>query len=176
MDKNKNYTEIEGKALWYLQRYASSSNNLRQYLRRKTKDTHLNYGSHEIIEKIIRSFESQNILNDKIFSESKVRSYLNKGWAFKKINNKLLELGISKDVASECISEFANSNDDVELISAIKLAKKRSIGPFRKSELTDKLKMKEYGILSRAGFSYSLCKKVLNELNLEEIDLINNEG
>ena len=59
---------------------------------------------------------------------------------------------------------------------AIKLAKKRSIGPFRKSELNDKLKMKEYGILSRAGFSYSLCKKVLNELNLEEIDLINNEG
>ena len=100
MDKNKNYKEIESKALWYLQRYASSSNNLRQYLRRKTKDTHLNYSSHEIIEKIIRSFESQNILNDKIFSESKIRSYLNKGWAFKKINNKLLELGISKDVAS----------------------------------------------------------------------------
>ena len=42
-------------------------------------------------------------------------------------------------------------------------------------KLTDKLKIKEYGILSRAGFSYSLCKKVLNELNLEEIDSINNE-
>ena len=175
MDKDQNYTEIESKALWYLQRYASSSNNLRQYLRRKTKDTHLNFGSHEIIEKIIKSFEKQNILNDRIFSESKIRSYLNKGWAFKKIKFKLLELGISKDIADESIDNFEDTNHNLELISAIKLAKKRSIGPYRKSELTDKLKNKEYGILSRAGFSYSLCKKVLNELNLEEIDIINNE-
>ena len=58
--KNKsNYTEIESKALWYLQRYASSSENLRNYLRRKVKDSHLSINSEEIINEIIFSLERQ---------------------------------------------------------------------------------------------------------------------
>ena len=61
--KNKsNYTEIESKALWYLQRYASSSENLRNYLRRKVKDSHLSINSEEIINEIIFSLERQKFL------------------------------------------------------------------------------------------------------------------
>ena len=53
MRNKTSYTEIEGKALWYLQRYATSSENLRIYLKRKVQDTHLNIGSDEIINTII---------------------------------------------------------------------------------------------------------------------------
>ena len=95
--KNKsNYTEIESKALWYLQRYASSSENLRNYLRRKVKN--------------------------------------------------------------------------IDLIAACRLAKKKSIGPYRKNELTEKIKMRELGVLSRAGFSYNIVKKILFEMSKEELE------
>ena len=85
MRNRSSYTEIEGKALWYLQRYATSSENLRSYLKRKVKDTHLNIGSDEIINTIISSLEDQKILDDKLFSESKIRNFLNRGWSLKKI-------------------------------------------------------------------------------------------
>ena len=79
-----NLKEIESKAIWYLERYATSSQNLRKYLKRKVMNTHLNIGSDEIINKVISRLEAQKILNDKFFSESKVISLLNKGWSTKK--------------------------------------------------------------------------------------------
>ena len=46
---SENYKKIESKAFWYLERYASSSKNLRDYLRKKVRDTELNQDSEVII-------------------------------------------------------------------------------------------------------------------------------
>ena len=140
--KNKsNYTEIESKALWYLQRYASSSENLRNYLRRKVKDSHLSINSEEIINEIIFSLERQKILNDQLFSESKIRNYLNKGWSLKKIEFKLKELYVKDNIIIDAIQNIRNSVKNIDLIAACRLAKKKSIGPYRKNELTEKIKI-----------------------------------
>ena len=104
MRNRSSYTEIEGKALWYLQRYATSSENLRSYLKRKFKDTHLNVGSDEIINTIISSLEDQKILDDKVFSESKIRNFLNRGWSLKKIQFRLRELKVKNNIVEECIA------------------------------------------------------------------------
>ena len=50
------------------------------------------------------------------------------------------------------------------------MAKKKSIGPYRKNELTEKIKMRELGVLSRAGFSYNIVKKILFEMSKEELE------
>ena len=84
-----NLKEIESKAIWYLERYSTSSQNLKKYLKRKVMNTHLNVGSDEIINKVIARLEAQKILNDQFFTESKVRSLLNKGWSTKKIEKVL---------------------------------------------------------------------------------------
>ena len=62
------------------------------------------------------------------------------------------------------------TNKNVDLVAAAKLARKKSIGPFRKKELNDKTKNKELGILSRAGFSYNIVKQVLFESDIEELE------
>jgi len=36
--------------------------------------------------------------------------------------------------------------------------------------LTDKIKSREFGILSRAGFSYAITKKVLIDMDKSEIE------
>ena len=40
----------------------------------------------------------------------------------------------------------------------------------RKKELTDQIKNKELGVLSRAGFSYNIVKQVLFESDIEELE------
>ena len=67
--KESNLKEIESKAIWYLERYATSSQNLRKYLKRKVVNSHLNLGSEEIINKVISKLESQNILNDQFYQK-----------------------------------------------------------------------------------------------------------
>ena len=168
--KESNLKEIESKAIWYLERYATSSQNLRKYLKRKVMNTHLNLGSNEIINKVINRLESQKILNDRFFTETKVRSLLNKGWSTKKIGFKLKELGISPELIEENINNLDGNEDEINLVSAITLVKKRSIGPYRKVEFTDKVKNREFGILSRAGFSYAISKKVLIDMDKNEIE------
>ena len=61
---SENYKKIESKAFWYLERYASSSKNLRDYLRKKVRDTELNQDSEVIINQIITNLEIS--LNDDI--------------------------------------------------------------------------------------------------------------
>ena len=168
--KENNFKEIESKAIWYLERYATSSKNLKRYLKRKVMNSHLNLGSDEIINEVINRLESQKILNDQFYTESKIRSLLNKGWSTKRIELKLRELGISSELIDKNIKNLDENEDEINLVSAINLAKKRSIGPFRKVELTDKIKSREFGILSRAGFSYAITKKVLIDMDKSEIE------
>ncbi len=173
MENKTHYTDIESKALWYLQRYASSSENLRKYLKRKVQNSYLNTNSDHIINSIIESLENQKILDDKLFSESKIRNYLNKGWSLRKIEFKLKELDVKDYIIVDCLKEAQDLNKNFDLIAASRLAKKKSIGPYRKKELTDQIKNKELGVLSRAGFSYNIVKKILYEMSQEELDSIN---
>jgi|GEM_PF-1205280 len=169
---SENYKKIEAKAFWYLERYASSSKNLKDYLRKKVRDTDLNHDSELIISQIINNLEKQNILNDGIFSESKAKTFINKGWSLSKIKFRLKQLGINNETIDICIENIKTEEADIELIAASKLVKKRFIGSFRRKELDDKLKNREFGILARAGFNYALSKKVLYELSADEIEEI----
>jgi regulatory protein len=169
---SENYKKIEAKAFWYLERYASSSKNLKDYLRKKVRDTDLNHDSELIISQIINNLEKQNILNDGVFSESKAKTFINKGWSLSKIKFRLKQLGINNETIDICIENIKTEESDIELIAASKLVKKRFIGSFRRKELDDKLKNREFGILARAGFNYALSKKVLYELSADEIEEI----
>lgn len=169
---SENYKKIEAKAFWYLERYASSSKNLKDYLRKKVRDTDLNNDSELIISQIINNLEKQNILNDGVFSESKAKTFINKGWSLSKIKFRLKQLGINNETIDICIENIKTEEADIELIAASKLVKKRFIGSFRRKELDDKLKNREFGILARAGFNYALSKKVLYELSADEIEEI----
>ena len=70
----------------------------------------------------------------------------------------------------ENINNLEGNEEEINLVSAITLVKKRSIGPYRKVEFTDKVKNREFGILSRAGFSYAISKRVLIDMDKNEIE------
>ena len=170
--KDKQYLDIQAKAIWYVERYATSSANLRKYLVRKVRDSYLNLGSDEIIDDIIREFQGQKIINDKLFAEGKLQNLILRGWSINKSVYKLKQLGISDHDIDICVDEMKKENNELDLYAAARLVKKRSLGAFRRVEFNDKVKTKEFGIMSRAGFSYGICKKLLVDMNKEEIEAI----
>ena len=89
-------------ALYYLKRFESSVQNLRQVLQKrvlayaKENQDFDKKQAFEWIENILSDFIRLNYLNDKRFAEIKIRAYLNAGKPERYIKPKLKQKGISE--------------------------------------------------------------------------------
>lgn len=151
-------------ALYYLKRFDSSVENLRQVLLRRVKayvrenpefDTH---ESDKWIENILNDFVRLGYLDDYRFAEIKIRGYLAAGKPERYIVPKLRQKGIS----SEIISDIMQNQEYDALQMALKLASKKKIGPYRPAESRREFRQKDMGTLIRAGFDYDVVTEVLN--------------
>ncbi len=156
-------------ALYYLKRFDSSVANLRSVLRRRVEEyAYFNkeFDKHEAyawIESILEDFESYGYLNDERYGEIKVRNYLAAGKSARYIQGKMKQKGISEQVVDELLE---NSGYDA-YESALALAKKKKIGPFRAPESRREMRNKDMAALIRAGFDYDVVCKIMGEEGLE---------
>ena len=162
---------LENIALYYLQRYESSVENLRGVLKKrvlKYKMAVPDFNSaeaHGWIEEILQKLQDLHYLDDARYAEMKIDSYIAAGKPARYIQIKLKEKGISREIVDSLLLEKSFS----PLEMALKFAKKKSIGPFAKSEEQRKEnRQKDLGKLVRAGFDYDIALKVL-EMDESEI-------
>jgi len=154
---------IKNIALYYLKRFDSSVENLRQVLKRRVKDYAYHYPDFDLsqglgwIEEVLQELEGFGYLNDKRYAEIKVRGYLEAGRPERYILNKMREKGIGAALAEELLS--GQEYDAFEM--ALRLAKKKKIGPFRPDEQRKEFWQKDAAKLVNAGFDYDVVKEVL---------------
>ena len=155
-------TKLMNYAIDYLSKYNSSKENLIRILKAKIyrlkiekKDKFLLYNS---IDKLILQLEKNNFLNDKNYASSKLRNFIIQGKSKILIKNYLLQKGISSDILLDVLETYERDNGNWELESARTFA--------RKKRLTNNISQKEKNLskLARAGFSYDISKKILDEL------------
>ena len=60
------------------------------------------------------------------------------------------------------LDKIISDKSDPDYISAMKICKKRRIGPMRIHSNREIFYKKDIGILARSGFSYDLSKKILS--------------
>lgn len=157
-------------ALYYLKRFETSEYNLRSVLKRRIDD--YAYWNKEFdkkeayrwLDELVKDFVRLGYVDDERFAEIRIRGYLSAGKSPRYILNKLKEKGIDEDLADKLLNE--QEYDPFE--SALKLAKKKKIGPYCEDEnLRKERRSKDMGILIRAGFDYDVVLKVL-EFDEEE--------
>ena len=150
--------------LYYLQRFESSVENLRGVLRRRVdayaKENPAWYKNeaYEWIEDILAEFERLHYLDDERFAQMKVRNYLNAGKPARYISIKLRQKGISETKINNILAEQEYN----PLQMALKLAKRKKIGPYRPQEQRREFRQKDMGTLVRSGFDYDVVCEVLN--------------
>jgi len=117
-----------------------------------------------IIEHNINELKRMNLINDQEFVEKYINNAitLNKNYGRYTILNKLLKLGVPKDLANEKISKFFT--DDDEFQTALNAAKKKMINLKRFDE--SKKIQRLISFLSGRGYNWDIIKKVLNELKI----------
>lgn len=123
-------------ALYYLKRFESSVANLRSVLQRRVNDyayqnKEFDRGeAYQWIEDILTDFQRYGYLNDSRYAEIKIKDYMSAGKSVRYIKGKMREKGIDEEILSALLED--QEYDEFE--AALKLAKKKHIGPFRKDE------------------------------------------
>lgn len=151
-------------ALYYLKRFESSVANLRSVLQRRVNDyayqnKEFDRGeAYQWIENILADFQRYGYLNDSRYAEIKIKDYMSAGKSVRYIKGKMREKGIDEEILSALLED--QEYDEFE--AALKLAKKKHIGPFRKDEEARfENRQKDMGTLVRAGFSYDVVQRVV---------------
>lgn len=151
-------------ALYYLKRFESSVANLRSVLQRRVNDyayqnKEFDRGeAYQWIEDILADFQRYGYLNDRRYAEIKIKDYMSAGKSVRYIKGKMREKGIDEEILSALLED--QEYDEFE--AALKLAKKKHIGPFRTDdEARFENRQKDMGTLVRAGFSYDVVQRVV---------------
>ena len=74
----------------------------------------------------------------------------------------LIKKGIDQKYIKSSISKIKENESDPDFFSAIKICKRRRIGPSREESNRTLFYKKDISILARSGFSYEVSKKVLD--------------
>ena len=164
-------TNLKDLAYSYLEKYNPSKQQLKVYLLKKyllkIKGTKSKKEVSSIIDEIILNLEKNKLLNDEMYSDSKARMFLRRGYSLNKINQSLRSKGIDSKYVKQSINKIKENQIEPDFVSALKLCKRRRIGPTRPESNRELFYKKDMGILARGGFSFDLSKRVL-DLDTEE--------
>ena len=159
-------TNLKDLAYSYLEKYSPSKQQLKVYLLKKyltkIKGTKSKKEVTSIIDEIISNLEKNRIINDEMYSDSKARMFLRRGYSLNKINQSLRNKGIDNEFIKQSIDKIKEDNIEPDFVSALKLCKRRRIGPLRPDENRELFYKKDMGILARSGFNFELSKRVLD--------------
>ena len=159
-------TNLKDLAYSYLEKYNPSKQQLKVYLLKKyllkIKGSRSKKEVSAIIDEIILNLEKNKILNDEMYSDSKARMFLKRGYSLNKINQSLRNKGIEDKYVKQSIDKIKENEIEPDFVSALKLCKRRRIGPLRPESNRELFYKKDMGILARGGFSFDLSKRVLD--------------
>ena len=158
--------DIRNFAYAYLEKYSPSKQQLKTFLYKKVIKKKLNISSKKeifnLIDTVIADLTDKKFISDEFYSEAKSKVYLRKGYSLNKIRYNLIKKGIDQKYIKAALSKIKEDEADPDFFSAIKLCKRRRIGPNREENNRVLFYKKDISILARSGFTYELSKKVLD--------------
>ena len=166
---------LERAALFYLERYAASAENLRRVLLRKVRRSSEAHGNDpaegtEAVEALIARFLRAGLLDDGLYARGQALSLARRGNSERAIRLKLQQRGIDEADITQALAARHEVNEDPELAAALAYAKRRRIGPYR-TDPTDRAatRAKDLAALARRGFAPALCRRVIDTDDLEAL-------
>ena len=165
--------EMRNFAFAYVEKYAPSKQQLKTYLLKKYLKTSVpnvkKQDVNDLIDIVLSDLEKNRFINDKFYSESKAKSMIQRGSSINKIRYYLISKGINSEYIKETVNKIHDGNSDQDFFSAIKLCKKKRIGPARTEDNRSLFYKKDISLLARNGFDFETSKKVME---IEKEDFI----
>ncbi|MGE0221706.1 MAG: regulatory protein RecX [Acetobacteraceae bacterium] len=157
-------------ALAYLARFATTEAGLRRILGRRIDRWARTVEDREAVAdqlaeaeraaaSVVAKLAALGAVNDAAYAESRARGLTRAGVSRRGIAARLAAKGVDPEVARAALPEDA----ETELAAALTLARRRRIGPFRAGPPPDAAgRMKEMGVLARAGFTQDTVRRAMD--------------
>lgn len=165
---SKSYLHNSG--LYYLERFSASKNHFITVMTRKVRRSCMYHEDQDfeecvtLVRELADRFEGSGLLNDDLYTDGLVNSLRRRGLSRQAIIHKMRHKGISAEKTVKALESLDETNyetqADAEKQAALKLAKKKKLGPYN---IRDEVDIKKaLGVFARAGFSYEVAKSVLD--------------
>ena len=158
--------EMRNFALSYVEKYAPSKQQLKTYLLKKYLKNSITsvkkQDVNNLIDVVLSDLEKSKFINDQFYSESKAKSMIQRGKSINKIRNYLISKGINSEFIKDTVEKITDENSDQDFFSAIKLCKKKRIGPARTEDNRPLFYKKDISLLARNGFDFETSKKIMD--------------
>ena len=158
---------LENAALHYLERFASSSANLRRVLMRKVDRSLAHWGDDagngrsdaaQWVEAVLTKLAGLGYLDDSAYAAQKAAGLHRRGRPARGIRAALAAKGVEAEIAEAAIAAL----DAADLDAAINLARRRRLGPWRPAETRAETRQRDLAALARAGFDYDTARRVID--------------
>lgn len=158
---------LENVALFYLERFASSAENLRRVLLRRVERSARFHGDDAaagaaLVDELITRYRRCGLLDDQRFAESRSRSLHRRGASLRAIRQTLAARGLAPETIEQALDGLRDDHADPDLAAAQAYARRRRIGPYRPSETREAQRDRDMAALGRAGFSWDIARRVVD--------------
>ncbi|MGH7053021.1 MAG: RecX family transcriptional regulator [Stellaceae bacterium] len=154
---------LERWALSYLERYASSAENLRRVLLRRARRHYA--GDRErlaavaaAIDVLLARYGAAELIDDAAYAAGRALSLQRRGHSRRAIRARLAQKGVAPAVAAEALAALADSGAEPDLAAACAFARRRRLGPYRRGPADP---VRELAAFARAGFTRPVAEAVL---------------
>lgn len=153
-------------AAYRLARRMMSRHELAQAISRKARQKYQDIDSGVVAllaQEAVRFGEFMGAIDDGAYAEIKSQSAARSGKSRRAIAQTLARKGIEKELVNVALDEI----DDVA--AAVRFARKRGYGPFRRNAADQRQITRELSSLARNGFAFSLAQRVV-EMEIHEAE------
>lgn len=176
---------LHNSGIYYLERFVASKSHFKTVMARKAKRSCMHHKEQDydeclkMVAEIADKFEDMGLLNDALYTTGMVTSLRRRGLSRNAIIQKMRIKGIDPPDTISALNDLDEAHHDTEknaeIAAALRLARKKKMGPYRMNTLQssshdDQAKElnRHMGRFARAGFSYEITKYVLE---MDEDDL-----
>jgi regulatory protein len=158
---------LQRAALAYLERHASSAENLRRVLRRKLARRLRVRGSDQqvgdaslsrLVDEVVARCVRAKLVDDVLYAAVKVGSLRRKGGSARAIAARLATKGVGRGTIATALADDGDPAE-AEWLAAHARARRRRIGPYRASDRAA-YRDRDLSALMRAGFAFDVAKRV----------------
>ncbi len=155
-------------ALAYVGRFATSRSKLASYLQRKLRERGWHAPEPADPAALAERLASLGYLDDAAFAVAKARALTGRGYGARRVGQALYAAGIDDEDGGE--ARALAQDERVE--AALRMARRRRIGPFADAPLDPARREKALAAMLRAGHSFTLARAIVDLLPADPIDHI----
>lgn len=155
-------------ASWYLERWDAPPAGLHRVLMKRVRRSVEAHGTDPAqaaawVDEVVARFTRAGLVSDARFAEQTVRRWRTSGKSIRAIQAGLRAKGVPSEAIEAALTEHAaESEGDEEWLAALRYARKRGFGPWRRQDKDPDGLRRELASLGRQGFGYPLCKRIID--------------